>query len=84
MALHGPPGVPLGVWTWYVPDIESPETEPEYVMSVDPTVPKLIVLPATVPLIGMVPLNDESVIVPLSFDPDCVQFSVNVPVNAPL
>jgi hypothetical protein len=33
-----------------MPDIEVPDTEPEYVIAVEPTVPKRMVLPFTVPL----------------------------------
>ena len=44
-ALQEPP--PLGVV--YVPDIESPETDPVYVIPGPPTVPNLIALPTTVP-----------------------------------
>jgi hypothetical protein len=44
----------------------------------------LIALPLTVPLIPSVDAGDESVILPLSFDPDWVQLRVKVPVYAPL
>jgi hypothetical protein len=35
--------------------------------------------PCTLPVIGNVPLGEESLIVPVNFDPDCVQWRVNVP-----
>jgi hypothetical protein len=41
-------------------------------------------LRCTLPLIPYFPLGFESVIDPLSFDPDRVQRSVNVPEKAPL
>jgi hypothetical protein len=54
------------------------------VISVDPTVPNLILLPSTVPLIGVVPPASGRLMVPVSFDPDCCQCSVKVPLNDPL
>ena len=42
MALQFPPVAPP---TWYVPDMESPETVPEYVIAVEPTVPNRIEFP---------------------------------------
>jgi hypothetical protein len=59
-----------------------PETEPEYVTP--PTAPKRIALPLTVPVMGRVAAGVESFMVPVSFDPDCCQVSVNVPAKAPL
>jgi hypothetical protein len=67
----------------YVPDIESPETDPEYVFACEPTVPKLIVSPFTVPLISRVPDPEDSLIVPLMFDPDCCQSRTKVPWKVP-
>ena len=48
------------------------------------TVPNLIEPPLTDPVMPVVSGGSESVIVPLSFEPDCVQLRWNVPVNAPL
>jgi hypothetical protein len=48
-----------------------------------PTVPNLIASPFTVPLTASVP-DVDNVMEPCSFDPDCVQLSVNVPEYAPL
>jgi hypothetical protein len=44
-----------------------------------PTAPNLIALPFTLPVIGYVPLGLESLIDPVSLDPDCFHRSVNVP-----
>ena len=79
MALQLPPVAPP---TWYVPDMESPETVPEYVIAVEPTVPKRIEFPVTTPLRLTVP-SVESLMLPVSFEFDCVQVRVNVPLNAP-
>jgi hypothetical protein len=62
--------------------MESPETVPEYVMAVEPTVPNWIEFPATTPLRLTVP-SVESLMLPVSFEFDCVQVRVNVPLNAP-
>jgi hypothetical protein len=59
--------------------MELPETEPVYVMAAEPTVPKLMAPPCTVPVMLSVWGGAESLIVPLRFDPDCCQVSVNVP-----
>jgi hypothetical protein len=67
----------------YVPDIELPDTVPEYVIAVDPTVPNEILEPFTCPLTGTVPAVDRS-IVPLSVEAFCVQVRWKVPLNAPL
>jgi hypothetical protein len=75
-----PPDVPAAL---YLPDIDVPDTEPVYVAPA-PTAPNAMVLPCTVPVMGYVPAGRESTIDPLSFEPDCVQRSVNVPENAPL
>jgi hypothetical protein len=56
----------------YLPDIELPDTEPVYVAPA-PTAPKVMALPRTLPPMRYFPLGFESVIDPLSFDPDCVQ-----------
>ena len=50
-----------------------------------PTVPKLMSLPFTVPvmLVGELP-RDEISMVPLRLDPDCCQVKVNVPLSLPL
>ena len=79
MALQLPPVAPP---TWYVPDMESPETVPEYVIAVEPTVPNRIEFPVTTPLRLTVP-SVESLMLPVSFEFDCVQVRVNVPLNAP-
>jgi hypothetical protein len=39
--------------TFQVPDIELPDTEPVYVIACEPTVPKVIWLPCSEPLIGV-------------------------------
>jgi hypothetical protein len=52
-------------------------------MTVEPTVPNVIVLPFTVPFRGSVPAVDRW-IVPASFPDDSVHVSVKVPVKAPL
>jgi hypothetical protein len=72
---------PRPAWTFQVPDIALPETEPEYWMACDPTVPKLMELPCKLPLmsVGVLP-NEEIFMVPLRFDPVCCQVRVNVPV----
>jgi hypothetical protein len=63
-----------------VPDIDLPDTEPEYVIAfVLPTVPKRIVLPCTVPVMFVLPTLLESLIVPVNRDFDCVQCRVNDP-----
>jgi hypothetical protein len=55
------------------------------VIAVEPTVPKLIESPCTVPLMGVLELlKDEILMVPLSFEPDCVQVRVNEPWYEPL
>gem|GEM_PF-3590201 len=69
--------------TWYVPDMEFPETEPEYVIAAEPTVPNWMAPPCTVPWTLGLP-SVERLIVPLRFDPDCCHVRVNVPVKAPL
>lgn len=66
-----------------MPDIESPETDPEYVIACEPTVPKLIVPPLTLPLTSSVPDSEDSLIVPLRFDPDCCQSRTKVPWKVP-
>jgi len=67
-----------------VPDIDVPDTEPEYVIAFElPTVPKLMVLPRTVPAMFVLPTLLESLIVPVNRDFDCVQCRVNVPRKAP-
>src|SRR5581483_1063776 len=79
VALHEPlAGDP---WIFQFPDIESPETEPVYVIGeeADPPVPNVIVFPFTVPWMLMVPPAFGRLIVPLRVDPDSVQVSVNVP-----
>ena len=50
----------------------------------EPTVPNLMVLPWTVPLMLRVTGGAESLMLPLTTDPDCCQVSVNVPWKAPL
>ena len=52
-------------------------------MAVEPTVPKLIVLPLTVPVRVSVPDVDR-LIVPASFPDDSTHVRLNVPVYAPL
>lgn len=75
----------FGACSFQSPDIELPETVPVYVSDCEPTVPKLIVPPFTVPLIGVGELpSEEILIVPLRFDPDCCHVSSNVPLNVPL
>jgi hypothetical protein len=83
VALQEPPAELAWPCTLYVPDIESPETDPEYVIACEPTVPKLIVSPFTVPLISRLPDPEDSLIVPLRFDPDCCQSRTNVPWKVP-
>jgi hypothetical protein len=56
----------------YLPDIELPDTEPVYVAPA-PTAPNVMALPRTLPPMPYFPLGFESVIDPLSFDPDCVE-----------
>ena len=71
--------------TVQVPDIELPDTEPLYVISCEPTVPKVIWSPCSEPLIGVSWLpKPEILIVPLRFEPDVVQITVKVPLKAPL
>jgi hypothetical protein len=55
------------------------------VIDSEPTVPKLMEAPLTVPwmLVGA-SLNPEILIVPLRFFPDCFHVSMNVPLKAPL
>jgi hypothetical protein len=53
-------------------------------MFVEPTVPKLIVLPLTVPWMAVVVCGSEILIVPLRLDPDCCQVRLNVPWKDPL
>jgi hypothetical protein len=63
-----------------------PDTEPEYVMAAEPTVPKLMAVPCTVPLMPVMlglEFAFESLIVPLNRGPDCFQCRVNVPWYAP-
>jgi hypothetical protein len=67
-----------------VPDIECPETLPEYVMAAEPTVPKRILVPVTLPDRLSVSAGSESVMVPRRFDPVSYQLSVNVAEDAPL
>ena len=65
-----------------LPVIDLPDTEPESVMAAERTVPKLMAVPFTVPLMPVmlrVELAFESVIVPLNRDRDCLQRRVNVP-----
>ncbi len=59
-----------------------PDTVPVYVTT--PTAPKLIELPATLPLMCRVSWGDDSAIDPLSAERLCVQVSENVPLNGPL
>jgi hypothetical protein len=49
------------------------------VIAAEPTVPKLIVLPVTVPFRLSVFAGAESVMLPLSFDPDSCHVSWKVP-----
>ena len=49
----------------------------------DPTVPNWIRPPATLPLMGTAPGAVERLIVPLSFEDDCVHCRTNVPLNDP-
>jgi hypothetical protein len=71
--------------TFQEPDMELPDTEPEYWIAVEPTVPKLMELPFTVPVmwVGWLP-SEEIIMVPLTVDPDCCQLRWKVPVNEPL
>jgi hypothetical protein len=66
-----------------VPDIELPDTEPLYVAPA-PTAPNVIRPPCTRPVQLYVPFGFESLIDPVSFEPDCFHLRVNVPENAPL
>ena len=67
------------------PDIDVPEKLPVYRIACDPTVPKVILLPCTVPVTLVVPLpSDETRILPLSFEPACCHVSEKVPLNAPV
>lgn len=59
--------------------MELPETVPVYVIASEPTVPNRIVLPDSTPLMLSVDGGVESVIFPLTLDPDCTQTSLNVP-----
>jgi hypothetical protein len=68
----------------YWPLIELSDTDPVYVIAWDPTVPKWIRPPATAPLMVTAPEPVERLIVPVSFDVDCVHRRTNVPVYAPL
>jgi hypothetical protein len=66
-ALHEPlPPAPPAICQ--LPDIEFPDTDPEYVMTVEPTVPNVMWLPLTDPFKGVVPDVERS-IVPDSCDP---------------
>ena len=47
--------------------MESPETVPEYVIAVEPTVPNWIVFPVTTPLRLRVPAVESSML-PVSFE----------------
>jgi hypothetical protein len=49
------------------------------VIAVEPTVPNLIEVPCTVPLMGSVLGGLEIVMVPRKRVPDCRQLSLNVP-----
>jgi hypothetical protein len=49
------------------------------VIAVEPTVPKLIALPWTAPLMGRVSEGLDMWIVPCKRDPDCRHLTVNVP-----
>jgi hypothetical protein len=68
----------------YRPLIELPDTDPVYVIAWDPTVPKWIRPPVTVPSMVTAPGAVERLIVPVSFDVDCVHRRTNVPVCTPL
>ena len=72
------------VCTEYDPDIEPPLTDPEYVITSEPSVPNLIAFPSTVPVIGSVSDGADNWIVPLNDEPDCCQCSKNVPSYDPL
>jgi hypothetical protein len=51
-----------------------PDTVPEYVIAAEPTVPKRMELPCTVPLMLVLAFGvAESLIVPVNRDPDSVQ-----------
>ena len=56
-----------------MPDIDLPDTEPEYVIAAEPTVPKRMVVRCTVPVMFGWDFGFESLIVPVNFDPDSVQ-----------
>jgi hypothetical protein len=68
-----------------IEDIEAPETEPEYVIDREPTVPKRMEVPCTVPwmLVGTL-LNPDTLIVPVRSFPDWSHFRLNVPLKLPL
>jgi hypothetical protein len=55
------------------------------VIDFEPTVPKLMEAPWTVPwmLVGTSP-NPEIMIVPVRLSPDCCHVNLNVPLKAPL
>jgi hypothetical protein len=79
-ALQLPPPRPPG--TWYVPDIEVPDTVPVY--ETPPTAPNVMALPVRFPVMLSVVGGDESTIWPLTADPVCCQVRVNVPLKTPL
>jgi hypothetical protein len=81
LALQLPPALPPTV---YEPDIEFPDTVPEYVIAADPTVPKVILEPLTSPFRRSVVDGAESLIVPLRAVPFCCHDRWNVPLYAPL
>jgi hypothetical protein len=62
-----------------VPDIELPEKVPEYVTAKEPTVPKVILPPLTVPFSCPVVPRAGSAMVPFRLDPLCVHLTVKVP-----
>ena len=65
--------------------MELAEADPKYVTDSEPTVPKVITVPCTVPLMLVgASLNPEMVIMPLKSCPDCCQVNLNVPLNEPL
>ena len=59
-----------------------PETVPVYVT--EPTAPKLMALPATLPVMARVRAGDERTMLPVKLDVDWVHMSVKVPVYTPL
>ena len=52
-------------------------------IAAEPTVPKVIELPRTLPVNGTFERSVESLIVPFNFEPDCVHWTVNVPWKVP-